>query len=124
MILENGLSIITVKKEDLLVALKKNRSEHRALFLEAQDGFRVAFIHELDKMLAEARANKSYRKIVELEEPHDHTRDYDRIIRMLEMSVKDEIQITETEFSQYVLDDWSWKHQFIETSNTYRNNTR
>jgi hypothetical protein len=122
--LENGLSVITVKKSELLSALKKNQEEHRALFLEAQEGYRKAVIKELDEMLAEARAGKGYRKIVNLIEPQDHTRDYLRIVRMLEMSIKDEIQISEQEFAWYVLDDWAWKSQFIATSTAYSSNLR
>jgi len=121
MIEENGLSVVTVKKEELLKELKKNLEGHRKMFLEAQAGFRTAFIKELDSMLEDARAGRSYRKMVMLEEPQDQSAAYARVIRMLEMCIKDTISITEQEFAQYVLDDWSWKKQFLATSNRYMN---
>lgn len=121
MIEENGLSIVTVKKNELLTELKKNLEGHRAMFIKAQEGFRAAFIKELDSMLEDARANRSYRKAVALEEPQDHSADYKRIIKMLEMSIREEIAVTEQEFAQYVLDDWSWKRQFVATSSRYMN---
>lgn len=121
---ENGLSVIRVEKADLLAALKENLKEHRTLFLEAQEGYRAAFIKELDEMLADARAGRNYRKVVALVEPQDHTKDYQRIIRMLEMTVSEQIPISEQEFAWYVLDDWAWKGQFVVTSNAYSNSRK
>lgn len=119
MLMENGLSAITVKKEKLLGYLKNNREEHRGFFLKAQDGYQKLFVSELENMLSEAKAGRSFKRNVELSAPVDHTRDYDRIILMLEMSTKDEIVITETEFAQYVQDDWSWKRDFIASNSRY-----
>lgn len=41
------------------------------------------------------------------------------MIKMLEMCVADEVTVTEQQFSQYVLDDWGWKKQFITTNARY-----
>lgn len=119
MLIENGLSIITVKKSELVAELTKNRAVHQALFIEALGGYQEAVVKELKAMLALAVEGKEYKKVVMLQEPQDHTKEYDRVIRMLGMSVKDEVQITETEFTQYVLDDWSWKAAFVGTASNY-----
>jgi len=119
--MENGMTGITAKKSDLLKELKKNRSAHRKLFLDAQQGYRTDVIKELDMMLKEARDGKTIRRSVSLVEPQDHTKDYDRIIRMLEMSTKSTIFISEQEFCQYVQDDWGWKAQFISQTSNYSN---
>jgi len=121
MMMENGMTGITAKKSDLLKELKKNRSAHRKLFLDAQQGYRTDVIKELDMMLKEARDGKTIRRSVSLVEPQDHTKDYDRIIRMLEMSTKSTIFISEQEFCQYVQDDWGWKAQFISQTSNYSN---
>jgi hypothetical protein len=112
-------SKITVKKTELLLALVKNREGHRAEFLEAQHGFREAVIAELDKMLADARDLKPIRLTVSLPTPEDHTKDYDRVIRMLEMSVAEEIQISEQQFSWYVLNEWGWIQRASVTNSMY-----
>lgn len=114
-----GTSKVTVKKDELLAAIKKNRDGHRAAFEIAQTGYRTAVIEELDRMLKEARDGKRIRRSVELVEPQEHTKDYDRVIRMLEMSQADTISITEKQFAQYVLDEWGWTHEFIATSSRY-----
>lgn len=119
-----GNSVVTVKKADLLAVMKENLGKHRAIFEEAWAGYRMQAIKELDEMGAEAKAGKRIRRSIELVEPKDQSRDYTRVIRMLEMSVDEEIRVTETEFAQYVLDDWQWKHQFETISNSYGANTR
>ena len=122
--MDNGMTGVTVKKDELLTALKKNREEHRTTFLDAQKGYREDVIKELDQMLKDAREGKNIRRSVALIEPQDHTRDYDRAIRMLTMCVKEEIFITEQEFSQYVQDDWGWKAQFVGSTERYTNRGR
>jgi len=113
-------STVTVKKAELLAALVKNRDGHRADFIEAQTGFREAVIAELDKMLADARERKAIKLVVSLPTPEDHTKDYERVIRMLEMSTADEIQISEQQFSQYVLNEWGWIQKFTTTNSLYK----
>jgi len=119
MMSNDGMAGVTVKKDELLTVLKKNRDEHRNIFLDAQKGYREDAIKELDRMLAEARDGKAIRRQIVLVEPQDHTKDYDRVIRMLEMCTKDEIFISESEFAQYVQDDWGWKQQFTASTSGY-----
>lgn len=110
---------IKVNKAELLATVKKNRDAHRAIFEKACEGYRSKAVAELEAMLTEARAGKQIRRGLSLVEPMDQTRDYDRVIRMLEMSVSTEVELGETEFSQYVMDDWQWKRQFTLTNSAY-----
>ena len=48
-----------------------------------------------------------------LQEPQDQTADYDRAIRMMEMSEDEIIEISELDFECYVLDNWAWKKNFL-----------
>src|SRR5437016_5636643 len=102
---------VNLKRTDLLDKVKANRAKHRSVFEEAMVGYRKAAIEELDSMIADAKSGKSIRRYVSLVEPMDQTKDYDRVLSMLEMSVDDEIELDQSEFAQYVLDDWHWKHQ-------------
>ena len=98
------VNTVKVKREDLLTRVRANRDAHRELFLKAQTNYRRFIIEELDRMLADAKANRSIRRSINLVEPRDHTADYDRTIMMLEMSVDDTIILNATEFDQYVRD--------------------
>ncbi len=110
---------VRVDREKLLQILHMNLAEHRDLFEKALVGYRALAIKELDAMLTEAKAGKRIRRAVALNEPIDQTKEYDRAIRMVEMSVDATIELSETDFQYYVLDDWGWKVQVTMTNSSY-----
>lgn len=113
------MSPVKINREKLLDVLRANRDNHRKIFLEAQHGYRAKAIQELDAMLHEARDNKRIRRSLSLIEPIDQTREYTRAITMLEMSVEDEITLSDLDFRQLVMDEWSWKGQFLTANRAY-----
>lgn len=116
---EDGMNKIKVNRKQLLEKVKANRTTHRKTFEEALEGYREKAIEELEASLADAKAGKRIRRGLQLVEPMDMTREYDRVITMLEMSVDDELEISQQEVMQYVMDDWSWKQQFEAVSASY-----
>lgn len=114
-----GESKVTVKKAELLEAMRANRTKHEAEYAEALAGYHVLVVERLKKMLAKAEERQLKDQSVGLLEPENHTEDYERVIRMLEMSTAEEISITEHQFSQYVLDKWNWQKAFKTLSAQY-----
>lgn len=112
-------SRVTVKKTELLEKIRNNREGHRAEFFKAQEGFKKYLIAELERRLVDAREGRKVQAHMSLIEPEDHTKDYDRVIHMLEMSTADEIVITEKQFSQYVMDEWGWMSAFKNSTANY-----
>jgi hypothetical protein len=112
MIDDKGQETVTVKKSELLDVLKKNRAEHRDTFERALKGFHAAVVKKLDEALADARAGRKYSHMFALTKPEDQTKDYDRVIKMVEMSVSDTVTLTKEHFACYVMDDWRWKDAF------------
>lgn len=110
---------VVVKKDELLTRIRANRENHTKIFEEAMVTYRQMAIEELDKMLAEARAGKRIRRQLQLVEPMNQCREYDRVIAMLEMSTEDEIEISQGEFACYVLDQWAWRQQFLSSNSLY-----
>lgn len=110
---------VRINKAVLLETLKANRDKHQKVFEEALEGYRAAAIAELDHALADAKAGKKIARGLTLIEPSNQTKDYDRVIRMLEMSVDDVIELDEHSFNQYVCDEWSWKRQFSASNIRY-----
>ena len=51
--------------------------------------------------------------------PENHVQDYIKILTMLEMSVDDVVSLTEVQFNQYVMDNWSWTNNFKHLNTTY-----
>lgn len=119
MINDFGDNKVTVKKSDLLEALQKNRTTHAKDYLEAFEGYKIAFVQEAVKLLELAKTGKFEKTTINCAPPQDHTKDYDRVIRMLEMSTADEWTISEGQFTQYVLDEWSWQRDFTTSKMRY-----
>lgn len=118
---------VRVEKAKLLAILKKNRDEHRGIFIAAQKKFREVAIKALDAQLKAARNGKPFEltNLSVLTAPEDHTADYDRSIQMLEMSVDNEITVDEREFQNYVQDVWNWSRDWAASNMRYVNrNTR
>ena len=114
------MNTVKVDKAELLSVLQTNREKHRTTFLEAQEGFRKQVIEQLDRNLRDARNGKRINLRIVLPEPQDQKGDYDRVIGMLKMSVDTVVQLSEQEYSQYVMDDRSWKNQWTATVSNYR----
>lgn len=110
---------ITVNKSELLDALRQNRKEHRATFERALEGYRKEVIRLLENAIEDAKAGRRVQRHINIVEPIDQTSDYDRVIRMLQMSVDEKVELTEQQFAQYVMDDWSWKQQFTASTSQY-----
>ena len=110
---------VTVKKDELLTTLKANREKHTQIFEEAQAGYRTRVIEELDSLLAKAKRGERVPSFWRIQAPVNQTPEYDRTIRMLEMSVDDTINLTSSEFEAYVMDRWHWRKQFLAANKAY-----
>lgn len=114
-----------VKTHVLLKKVTENREAHQKAHREASQGHRRQL---LDALETGAEALKGGRidgeqkaAIIELlhGEPADHTKDYDRVIAMLEMSTEDEVTLDARDFGRYALDDWEWKEAFLASTRNY-----
>ena len=110
---------VKVERQGLIEKVRTNCDSHRELFLKAQEGYRKLVIEELDRMLADAKAGRPIRRSISLTEPSDHTKDYDRVIAMLEMSVDDTVTLDASDFDRYVLDNWDWSRFALSTNPAY-----
>lgn len=110
---------IKVEKSKLLEILKKNRDEHRSVFEEALEGYRKLMIKMFEDELEKAKAGKKFNVYFSATQPVDQTKDYDRVIGMLEMDSEETVQLDEQDYQSYVLDDWSWKRNFLASNSAY-----
>lgn len=110
---------VVINKADALTKLQENREAHRAIFEEAVDGFRTRATQALEDQLKRITEGKIEIVQVYLPKPVDHTRDYDREIAMLEMSIGDQVTLTQQEFASFVMDDWTWKREFLTSNSAY-----
>jgi predicted KAP-like P-loop ATPase len=111
-------SVIGVGK--LVEILEKNKEAHRETFLEALEGYKVEAIKVLTEKLEAVKNNKRLPQVwINLPMPEDHTDDYERAIKLLRLDTRAEVELTEGEFAQYVMDDWGWKGQWASNTVAY-----
>ncbi len=120
---------VKVKRDALLDVLRKNRAKHIEDYKEACDGYRDQALKRIDEIFTEARGTISRLKEGQtvafmgfqfgLPVPESHEKSYDQIIRMMEMSVDQEITLTCSQFGCFVMDDWDWKQSWANSNSTY-----
>lgn len=110
---------VTVRKEDLTKAVQANRDEHRKIFEEAVEGYKKRAIELLEQHIDRIKKGRVERITVSMPVPEDHTHDYDRVLKMLNMSTATEVELDEHRFAQYVMDDWAWQRQFLTDSSAF-----
>jgi len=110
---------VKVKKSELIQTISENQRKHIDLLEKAYKGYRKKVIEEVSDLLKKAEAGEAIdlKKILLLVEPISKKEEYERALKMLNMSIEDEVTINEQEFRHYVLDEWSWKDQ-VDFSNT------
>lgn len=110
---------VRVRKDELIEILGKNRDRHGTLFEKAYERFRHAVEREFEARLDRIRKGKPVELHIALPEPRDMTQSYDRALQMLQMETRDEVELSEQEFQQFVQDDWTWKREFATTASLY-----
>lgn len=123
----NTFRTVTVYREKLLEVILKNREEHQQVFTEALGGFHEELVDTLAEMLEEAKDAKPGDEVeteVGLTKPTHHLNDYDRVIAMLQLSVDEKVKLTQREFAQYVMDDWTWQEHWLVSNSTWSGTAR
>lgn len=121
-----GLDAVRMNKETLIQIVTDNRTEHRSIFEEAIDNWQKEVVKRLETLVTEAKNQPpaQVQIVVNLPKPEDHTSDYDRVLKMLELSLDNELELTDREFAQFVMDDWGWQKPFLTTSSMYSGQAR
>lgn len=110
---------IRIEVSRLKAVLEENREKHRGIFEQAMVGYREGAIKELDRMIKDAREGRKIKRALSLVQPVDQTADYDRALRMLELTADEVVELEEHEFDCYVMDRWHWRNQFLSSNSAY-----
>ena len=116
---EVRLNNVNLDKRELRSVVQTNRDNHRALFEEAMEGYKRLVVRELERKISDVERGIQIDHRIQLEIPEDHTKDYDRVLKMLDMSQDTSIELGERAFDQYVMDNWGWSEEFNTSSQFY-----
>jgi hypothetical protein len=114
---------VKINKAELLNIVRDNKEKHIKEFNEAVEDYKKAALKVSEDNLALAQSG-DVDKIAKIkgmpQKPTSFEDAYARAIRMLELSVEDVIEIEEHVFNQLVLDEWTWKQQFVASGALYK----
>lgn len=115
------MQTVKIEKSKLLETVRTNRDLHEQEYEEAMEGYREEFLKQLaGKRKALRKGDLPAQNFENLPVPTRHTDEYEQVIKMLEFSVDDVVELEHHEFSNYVMDDWGWKRRFSETTMNYK----
>ncbi len=102
---------IYIKKEELLEKLGEKLKLHKIVYQESLKAFKRNYVKYLKTLIKKASKNK-FTTYLDLIEPKNHEEDYHIAIKMIKMSCRAEIELTDREFKQYILNKWDWMETF------------
>jgi hypothetical protein len=122
---------VVIKKSVLLETLTRNRAAHKEQFATSVIEFftasknivtaAVKSLPEGDEKTIVIPYDRPLKGLsLTLPAPVHHLCEYDRSIKMLEMEVRDELELSSTEFEQFIEDQWHWKQGFNNFRATYQ----
>lgn len=143
-----GERTVTVNRKNLLEKLRENRDKHQREYRESLEGYRALAQERLvrlrEKALRDVEENFDLiatklekfdpededRRLGDmvtllqsmsfsLKVPQDHTRSYDVAIEMAEWEVNETVELMQSQFQCFVLDDWEWQQEFKQLNKTY-----
>lgn len=111
-----------VSKQELLDKLNENRAKHKEEFESARQTWEKKVVHRYEQV--RDRALHGDFEVVEdplakLPKPQNFIQSYDMAIEQLDWETKDEVELDEKEFANYVLDKWDWQHRFAASTSIY-----
>jgi hypothetical protein len=114
---------VLLDRNELLEIVRENKEKHVAEYREAVADFKkvVVVLTKENAVLARTGRLEEIARIKGIPHaPVSYEDNYNRAIRMLELSVEEQIELEEQIFNQLVLDEWHWKQMFTTMNATYK----
>lgn len=114
---------VRVNKAELLKIVQDNKKKHVKEYEESVKDYKKAAI-KVAKEHVELAKTGDLEQIARIRampsKPTSYEKEYDRAIRMLELSVEETIDLESDVFNQLVLDEWMWKQSFVASGALYK----
>jgi hypothetical protein len=118
---------IKVDKNKLISILETNRSKHLKEYQEAVIEYRKAakkllkdalkaIVPETDPIVTDKELKNLY---LTLQAPKHYLTQYDLALGMLQLGSEDVVELTVSDYTTYVQDDWQWKDSFKISNSSY-----
>ena len=95
---------VKVKKGELIEKVKANKLKHVKDYIQALDDYKDEALIQLKELTNRAK-DGDVRINLTLVTPINNEKEYDKLLLMLEMEIDEEIELSMTEFNEYVHDE-------------------
>lgn len=96
--------VIRVNKAKLIAKIIENKTNHIKEYEQAMIDYRDEAKKQLEEQLKRLQDGKLDIKI-DLKSPIDNRTEYDKLTQVFEWEVNDEVELSQGEFNEYVLDE-------------------
>lgn len=114
---------LNVSSKKLLTTLKENREKHLQNYKTAVDLFKGQSLSLLESRISALKENqiKDLSQVLcfNLPVPVSYVQAYDEVIKMLEFSEQQEVEIDGNQYRAWVEDQWDWSHSFGASTLSY-----
>lgn len=107
-----------MKRADLLAKIKENKESHIVEYEKVVVAYRVEAKKQLREQTKKLR-NGELSLHLHLVSPVNISDEYDKIIKMFEWEIEEVVELLQSEFNQYVLDELPFSIQAKSLNNTY-----
>ena len=111
----------TMRVQQLVLILKKNRKTHMDNYKKAMGIFKKKVQAKLAWMAKAVAAGKRIHMSINLLTPMKYDQEYDRVIFMLYHTTNKSITLSEVQYRNYVMDKWDWQRNFMSNTMSYAN---
>ena len=116
-----GNRTILLKKEDLITKIKENKEIHIKEFEEAVVAYKEEALKQLTVQTSRAKEGALDVEL-DLVTPVNNQENYDKILEMFKWDVRDEVELSQNEFLEYVQDENDFAVA-AKVSNTFYSNS-
>jgi len=102
-----GNRTIKVKKEQLISQIKENKAKHIEEYEKAVVAYKEEALKQLEKLTSKVNDGGLNIKL-DLITPVNNSDNYEKIIEMFEWEVEDKVELTQSEFKEYVQDEFDF----------------
>ena len=112
----NGSRAVLLTKAKLIARINENEKKHIIAYNQAVKAYKIEALKQLAELTKDAKSGIMSLRL-NLITPVDNRKNYMKIREMFEWDNRDEIELEEQEFNEYVLDETEYsKH--VHTSNS------
>ena len=111
-------STINVNKTQLIVKIKENKAAHIKAYQKAVTAYKAEALKQLKELTEKVKKGELNVRL-DLISPVDNTEKYDKLLKMFEWEVNDEVSLTQYQFNEYILDETTYTAQALYSNTAY-----